>query len=206
MSSEGNPPPASTPASPGPSSRPRPGVVIAVIVVIVVVLWLILRGGSDDGTNKAATTATTPAPPPVAGVPATLMDAPTLRKFAAAQTHPVYWVGPRSGRSYEATRTTDNSIYVRYLPKGAKAGDSRAAFLTIGSYANANPLQTVRDAVAKRGGTSITLPNGAQGVTLLAPSSVYMAFPGATSLVEVWDPDPARALALARKGAVVPIS
>ena len=41
--------------------------------------------------------------------------------------------------------------------------------------------------------------------TEASPSNVYVAFPGADQQIDVYHPDPARALEIAASGAIVPI-
>ena len=38
--------------------------------------------------------------------------------------------------------TTSGRVYVRYLPRGAAAGDPRAGFLTVGTYPGVDAFRT----------------------------------------------------------------
>lgn len=119
---------------------------------------------------------------------------------------PVYWAGARSGSRLELTRTKDGEIYVRYLTGTAKLGDSRAAFLTVGTYPFADAYQAVKKISKKPGATVEHNPDGGLVVTNPdSPTSVYLAYPDQDFQVEVYDPDPKRALGLATSGAVRPI-
>ncbi len=47
--------------------------------------------------------------------------------------HPVYWAGAEPSKTTELTVTADGSVYVRYLPSGAKIG-AKAPALTVATY------------------------------------------------------------------------
>ena len=51
-----------------------------------------------------------------------------LHAIAAAVPHPVYWVGARSGSTYELTQTDDGRTYIRYLPAGTRVGAVAGGF------------------------------------------------------------------------------
>jgi len=183
--------------APGPRAR----IVIVVAVVIAIVLWLILRGGGDD--NKTSTQASQPVPQRP-GLPAVALDTTSLKNYAKGEASPVYWVGSRNDRRYEVTRTNDGATYVRYLPPGVKAGDSRAAYLTVGTYPSANPQKAIDDGARTPGSTVVDVPGGGRGWTK-TKNNIYIAFPQVKQLIEVWDPNEGRALQLAKSGEVVPV-
>ena len=68
--------------------------------------WLLLR---DSGNSSSK-------PAQVAGATATTQA--KLADLAAAVQHPIFWLGPESGFTYELTQTGSGKIYVRYLPHG----------------------------------------------------------------------------------------
>jgi hypothetical protein len=174
-------------------------------VVIAVVVWLIVRGGDDNGNKNSSGQLTQPVPR-VPGVPPVSLDAASLKNFVQSQGHPVYWVGARQDRNYEVTRTSDGSVYIRYLPKNVKAGDRRPAFLTVGTYPNNDPEKSVRNGSKRRGFGLITVAGGHALTNSNPPArSVYVAYSGSKYLVEVWDPSPGRSLDLVRSGAVTPV-
>ncbi len=138
---------------------------LAVVVAAGVVAWLLLRGTGGGG---------------VAVQPATLVSQAQLQQLAASVDHPVYWAGPKSGYSYELTTTSNGRFYVRYLPAGVKAGDTRPK----------------------------TLPIGNGGLALFsskAPTSAYFSYPDAKYQVEVYDPSGDHARKLVVAGQIVPI-
>jgi hypothetical protein len=144
-------------------------------------------------------------------MPVSTMAAPTaitlqqLRALESAVRHPVYWIGPQSRTTYEVARTSDGRIYVRYLPPGAKVGNRRP-YTTVGTYPLRNPLAAVKMIAKQTHGRTLAIARG--GVAVVDgkhPTSVYVAYPGSTYQVEVFDPSAARALRLVRSGRVVPV-
>jgi hypothetical protein len=119
---------------------------------------------------------------------------------------PVHWAGPRPGRRYELTTTPEGRVYVRYLPRGAKVGDRRAAFLTVGTYPQRDGLATVRAAAKRAGAATAELRGGALAVyDRSRPTSVFVGNPGADYQIEVYHPDAEQALRLVVSGQIVPI-
>lgn len=135
------------------------------------------------------------------GVPAEASDE-DLRAVAEARGT-FYWAGPMPGTKRELTTTGSGKVYVRYLSPSASDGDPRPAFLTVGTYPFDRAYHTTRAVAKRRGTSSARAPGGGLAVWNVArPTSVYVAFPGADRLVEVFDPDPRRARDLALSGEV----
>jgi hypothetical protein len=139
--------------------------------------------------------------PAINGGPAVVSQA-QLEQFAAASDTPVYWAGPMSGYSYELTRTSSGHVYVRYLPAGVKAGDTRANFLVVGTYAQPGSFANLQRAAKAPDALSVRIED--DGLVVFSsskPTSVYLGYPGASYQVEVYSPsaDSARSLVLADK-------
>ena len=171
-------------------------------IAVALLVWLIVRGG---GTSSNATTATTRTSTtlsvtplgPVAATPA------SLATFAAALKRPIYWAGPIPGDTYEFTETSTGNIYVRYLPRGVRVGDPRAAFRVIATYPYPNALVGL---AAVAGTTGQHLPGGGLMVpSARYPKSVHVAYPNSAYEIEVFDPVPGQARALVLAGQVRPI-
>jgi hypothetical protein len=142
---------------------------------------------------------------PAAGRPA-LLTGDVLAAVTAATGHDVYGVAAPAGTRPEVTRGSGGEVWVRYLTPGAKLGDSRADYLTIGTYPRADALAAAKAAAEGDRQRSAELPDG--GVMLWSverPESVYAAGPGSDLLVEVYDPDPEAARGLVSGGAVAPL-
>jgi len=160
-----------------------------------VALSLLFRGGNS--TSRAGGASAVNPIGPIAASRATLVA------FSEALKRPIYWAGPIAGDTYELTETSTGNIFVRYLPKGVRVGDSRASFLAIGTYPYAGALKAL-EAVAKGKGTA--LQGGGLAVTTAGhPENIHIAYPGLAYQIEVYDPVPARAHTLALSGRVKPV-
>ncbi len=167
---------------------------VAVAAAAGVVGWLLLRGHSQA----------TSVPAPDSG-PA-LVSQTQLERLASSLDHPLYWAGPKSGYSYELTNTTGGRTYVRYLPSGVRAGDRRANFLVVGTYAQPGAFADLKR-VAKRHG-SVSLGIAGDGLAVFSPAkptSVYFGYPGKGYQVEVYSPSGQTARSLVLAGKITPI-
>jgi hypothetical protein len=164
------------------TQRFRAGAVIVLAVAVGLVLWLALRSGSSSRSSNA--TAVTEA---------------GIRSLAASVKHPIFWVGPRQGYTYELLQPQDGSIHIRYLPSGVGVGSSNP-YLTVATYPFGNPY----DALRKLKGKDIVflkIPNGGIAeYTKKYPVSVHAAYPGVDYQVEVYDPTPGTATGLLASG------
>lgn len=191
-SSQPTPPPAqpAQTAQPAPSANNQAiriaALVIVGIILVAVVGWLVFK---DDGKKKKKENLTTAIGP-------NAWHADRLHAEALILPQPFYWAGPRRGVRYEFWRTTDDKIYVRYLPKGKKAGDN-GKYLTISTYHVPGAYKAVKKSGGKAG------PNGSVvWVRTGSPTSILMAWPKVPYEVEVYDPNPVDAAKVAQSGNV----
>ncbi len=183
-------------------SSVRIGAVVAIALAAGFVVWLLVRGNDDSSSSSNGTTTAETAKPigPVAATPA------ALRSVSAKAKRPIYWVGPRSGQTYELTRTAGGRVYVRYLPPGAKIGNQRADYTIVGTYPTPNALKVLKDLAKQPNEKSVSAPGGGIAVYATnAPTNVYVAFPGSDEQIEVFDPSAKRALRLVTSGRVAPV-
>lgn len=179
----------------------RIAVLVVLLVVVGIVLWLVLgnsskhkpNGGGKHGCGGNCTTQIGP-------------KAETKTQLMAQATvlgQPVYWAGPMRGFHYEFWRLTNDHIFVRYLPQRVKAGASGAHYLIIGTYPYANAYSRLKELAKGRG------VNGPRGSFVFVrpnfPKSVLIAWPHVDFEVEVYDPHPAKAAAVAESGQVLPV-
>jgi hypothetical protein len=118
---------------------------------------------------------------------------------------PFYWVGSRPRTHIELTRTPSGAIFIRYLPRTARAGDVRP-FLTVGTYPRPNAFAEVKNAAKERNDKKIELAGG--GIAIYdptRPTNVHIAYPHQPYQVEVYAPGPNAATELVAAGAVRPI-
>jgi hypothetical protein len=137
---------------------------------------------------------------------AEIVSADSLRAVAAKEAAPVYWAGERSGTELELSQPSKDRTYVRYLTGDAAAGDRRASFLTVGTYAQPNAVTALRRQGKEAGGSiSIAPGNATVYFDRTDPRSVYLAYPGVPVQIEVYDPNFKRALQLVNSGQIVAV-
>jgi hypothetical protein len=181
------------PGGVGKGTMLRAGGAILLAVVVGVAAWLVLRDEDDDRPVSARPKAVT-------------VTAENLRALAESRDQPIFWAGSQRGTTLELTRAAGGTVYLRYLPRGVRAGDPRPAFLTVATYALANGYQRVRAAAARPGANVRRLTGGGlMVVNPRRPSSVYLGYPGGRYQVEVYDPSPKRARDLVQSGRVSPV-
>ena len=173
---------------------------VVVGVVAVLVAWLALRGSDDGHKASQPTAATVTRSAPVAASPT------QLAALARSLHHPLYWVPSITGSTIELTRFSDGRVQLRYLPHGVAIGSPNQNYLVIGTYPARNAYALVTHAAAEPGANVDHLIGGGLGVARsVYPHSVYVAFPGAVLLTEVYDPSPKLAHALVRTGQIRPL-
>ncbi len=168
------------------------GIAISAVLVLGAIV-LVLTGG--DGGDDPETLDTTPR----------LVELDDVAEVEDSLGHTLYWAGERPPDQLELMQDAEGNVFLRYLPPGVEAGDTRTRFLTVGTY-------PVTDAVAALEHTAADgdspLQTAADGATVLVnPSSrgsVYLAYPGSDLQIEVYDPAPGRALKLIRSGEIQP--
>jgi hypothetical protein len=169
----------------------RVGAVVALALVAGFVAWLVLRNG-DSSTTATPSTSTAPAP--------SAASVEQLAALAVSVGHPVFWLGPKSGYTYELSRTSSGRIFVRYLPPGVDVGSDKP-YLTVATYPFAGAFAAVKKEADASGSESANLPEG--GIAALDkgyPQSVHVAYPGVDYQVEVFDPTPQTAMGLVSRG------
>jgi hypothetical protein len=164
--------------------RFRAGALIAIAVVVGLVLWLTLRD-TGSSTSKGGPTAVT-------------VD--QIRTLASSVGHPIFWAGPKNGYTYELTRTSNGSIYIRYLPPGESVGVKKP-HLTVATYPFGGAFAAIQRVVKRRGITRIPLARGGLAeVSTSDPTSVHAAYPGVDYQIEVYDPTPGAATDVVSSG------
>jgi hypothetical protein len=175
----------------------RVGAVIAVAIAVAFVVWLLVRGGDS---NKTAGTTTGQATGPVK------TSADELRALSVDLGHPIYWAGAMPNRTYELTRTSDDRVFIRYLPQGVPVGIRQAAFTIVGTYPVEGAYKVLQQLAKKPHEHNFAAPVG--GIAVYSseqPSNVYLAYPGSNLQIEVYDPSPKQARGLITSGQVAPV-
>jgi hypothetical protein len=175
--------------------EPRNAAIVGLLLAAAIVAIFLLTKSDDDNSNPKATGG------------AEAASAQSLRQVASTVDHPVYWAGERPGQKYELTITDNGNIFVRYLDQNTPIGSRNVTALTIGTYPVPNAYGALQDVASKPGAKTGKTPDGGFVVTNDSnPQSVYIAYPGADTQIEVFDPDPKTAFSLATSGAVIPIT
>ena len=185
----------------------RIGAVAALALAIAYVVWLLVRG--HDSSSSTPTTIT-PTPParqttskPTAPTLVTAASPAKLHALSNRSKRPIYWAGRKPNVTYELTRTADGRIFVRYLPKGVRVGERNRAYPFVATYPVQNAYKAVKTAAKESGAVTFKAPGGGLAVyNQSAPKNVYLAYPGSSYQVEVFDPHPGRARKLVRSGAI----
>ena len=161
------------------------------LVVVAVVALMLVLGGDDESDSGGPREVSTDA----------------LRDFARDREQRVYWAGPADGAKLELTETSRGHVFLRYLPKLAPVGDDKPLYTAVGTYPRPNALASVREAGKGRGMITRKVRGGGLAVwSRQRPTSVYLAFPGADEVIEVFDPDGREARDLATSGRIEPVS
>jgi hypothetical protein len=157
-----------------------------VLLAVAIILWLALRdtGGSSSSLSSSSTA----------------VSAEQIKTLAVSVRHPVFWVGPQTGYTYELTRTSKGSIFIRYLPDGAKVG-AKDPYLTVATYPFPGAFDATRKLATQTGATAIPIAH--HGVAVPSknyPQSVHAAYPGVDYQVEIYDPTAGTATNLVTTG------
>jgi hypothetical protein len=179
--------PQGSPASPVSSARFRIIALAVILLVVGIVLWLALR---HTGSSKSH------------ALNASAVSETQLNNLATTAGHPVFWIGSKSGYTYELSQSPNGNIYVRYLPAGVAVGSSKP-YLTVGTYPFAGAYAALQTVSRQNGETHFRLAHGGLAVVASSyPDSVHIAYPGVDYQVEVYDPTPGVASALVAGGKV----
>ena len=114
--------------------------------------------------------------------------------------HPIFWLGPHTGMTYELAQTSSGTIFVRYLPAGVEVG-AKEPYLSVATY----PFPGAYAAIQSR-------DSGAEHQDDQAPerwnrrdskgvsTNVHAAYPGVDYQVEIFDPTPGNAAKFVKAG------
>lgn len=172
----------------------RIGAVIVCLAIVALVAWLVLIR-SDQASGVAQ-----PGGGPVASSQA------GLGALSAKLDQPIFWAGDRPGTRLEATLSTSEYAYVRYLTGNAPVGASTPQFLTVATYPAAGALTNLRSYAHQEHAKPRTILGGGIAVPVPgSPTSVYFARPNQDFQVEVYDPKPGEALHLIKSGEITPV-
>ncbi|HEX8742327.1 MAG TPA: hypothetical protein VF712_04265 [Thermoleophilaceae bacterium] len=164
------------------------GAVAAAVATIVIVGIVALGSGEDGGPGGSGAQQAVNPPAPV--------SAEELASLSESLDQPVYWAGPQGGsKQYDLTRQGADRIVIRYPAPGG--GSPSQGTLTVGTYRLDDAQGAIRRAAEVETATLHRLPKRGLAVSDTArPTNVYLAYPREPFQVEVFDPQPGRALEL----------
>jgi hypothetical protein len=186
------------------------GLVAAVLVFVVVGTDTDLsvtdrQGGVEENAIPVSTT--------VAATPA------QLSALATSAGYPVFWEGVRPRRALEVTRLPDGRVFIRYLPGDAQPGAATLDYGFIATYPTTLGLRAVRKSARSKGAIARELPGGGLAVAtrpgreIVPPNTdlpvrpVFFAYPGGSSLGEIYEPGGVdEAMHKLASGRVAPVS
>ena len=181
--------------APRPPARSNTFRIVAVLVLVVIagaVAYFALRG---NGGSSAS-------PPSSSAHAVTQAQLATL---ASSLGHPIFWVGPRAGMTYELTQSANGDIAIRYLPKGVAVG-SGTPYLTVATYPFQDAYAALQVVGKQSGATPVTLPKGGLAVVSSShPDNIHAAYPFVDYQAEVFDPTAGAAESLVANGKLTTI-
>lgn len=178
---------APAPRPPARSSTFRIAAVAVLVAVAAVVVYLALRGNGGSSTPKTSSNVTA-------------VTEAQLATLASSLGHPIFWVGPRAGDTYELTQSSNGNLAIRYLPKGVAVG-SATPYLTVATYPFQDAYAALQVVGNGKGATPVTLPKGGLAVVSSSqPDNVHVAYPFVDYQGEVFDPTAGAAESLVASG------
>jgi hypothetical protein len=123
-----------------------------------------------------------------------------LTSLAQSLGHPIYWIGPKKGYTYELRQTTSGNVSIRYLPPGVKVGSPKP-YLSVATYPFPKAFAAIEALAKQKNIEQIKAPGG--GLAVLDkgyPQSIHLAYPGSDYQIEVYYPSAARARAIVSSG------
>jgi hypothetical protein len=172
----------------------RAGAVIAVALAIGFAVWLMLR---DDSSSAS----TSPVPKGAKAVPISVSGLHTIASLGVT----IYWVGEKPGSRYELTKTNDNRVFIRYLPRGVRVGSDKP-YLTVGTYPVKDAFALTNRLAARSTSVRVgTTENSVAFYNRERPANVFVAYKGVDYQVEVFDPSADRARELVTSGVLATV-
>ena len=178
----------------GPGAR---ALMVIAAVLVVGAVYLALSGG-DEGSDTSM-----PAGPYANAERVEVAEVSALPEDVG---HGVYWAGEKSGDPVGVSTDDTGNVHLRYLPEGVEPDDPAPAYLDIGSYPFPGALDATTALAKEKGNVPVKVPGAVAFFPESRPTSVILTFRKDPDVqVEVFHPDPKKALAFAKSGAIVPV-
>ena len=127
-----------------------------------------------------------------------------LKSVIAKLNTVVYWAGPLKDAKYTLDVSDEGAAFVRYLPGGKGAEDTAKNYLIVATYRVNAAYDAIKTAGNEQDGIGLMTAGGAAVYYNKSSSSnVYLAFPDQNLQIEVFDPNPGRALQLVNTSGII---
>lgn len=121
-----------------------------------------------------------------------------LKSLVAEQKLSVYWTGPISDATYTLNASQTGQVFVRYVEKGQQCDGQTQEFRVIATYSLAGAFESTRAAGNQANGVSLENNDGSiVYFNRESPTNVYVAYPNIDYQIEIYDPNPKKAVLLA---------
>jgi hypothetical protein len=179
----------------GPGAR---ALIVAAFVLVIGAVYLAFTSGGDDQSQTMMTSS------PYAN--AEKVEVSEVSGLPEEVGHAVFWAGEKGGDPVGVSSDEAGNVHLRYLPEDAEADDPEPAYLDIGSYPYPGALNATAGLLKDKGNVRVDIPGAVAVQPKSRPTSVIIAFRKDPDVqVEVFHPDPEKALAFAKSGAIVPV-
>ncbi|CAB4736436.1 unannotated protein [freshwater metagenome] len=168
----------------------RPTSIVATAVFVILIGWFTYAQVSSSPNKSSSTIVELKE---VAPTGPKIVSAAAIREAVNTVGHAIYWAGEKPGQQLELTITKDSSVYIRYLPAGAKAG-SKTSSLSVFTYADKLGFEKLQAVSKKPGVISVQDSGGAFVVKSTQKSlNAYFAYNGYPIQIEVITSTPGKA-------------
>lgn len=169
---------------------------ISLIALAGLAIWVLASDRAADRTPEVAG--------PFDG--ARLVSHEAAGEIARSTGHPVFWAGRIPGLEIAMNHDSRMNVHVRYLPEGVDPETTTDDYLSIGSYPYERAFEATARLAGEAGRAAIELPNGVGFLDRADGVRIVLALRSHPDLqVEVLHSRPEEALAVVRRGGIVPI-
>ena len=166
-----------------------------ITVLVTAVLTALLVLGLTQQISPTLSDRTTLAAQTSGGVCLTESE---LKSIIRENNIQAYWTGPIKDATYSLNSSTAGQVFIRYVPKGEECDDVRPNFRVIATYEEQDAFATTEAAGTTADGVSLLNTDGSiVYFNKNVPTNIYVAYPGISYQIEIYDPDPKEAVSLA---------
>jgi hypothetical protein len=121
-----------------------------------------------------------------------------LKNLVSEQKLTAYWSGPIGGATYSINANQSGQVFIRYIEKGQKCDSQTREYRVIATYSQAGAFESTKAAGNQANGVSLANTDGSiVYFNKESPTNVYLAYPEIEYQIEIFDPDPKKAVTLA---------